>query len=344
MKENINLTHNTYLSEDHVKARYVSQWGNSTSIALLDPECKIFTVAGIEGVIGYRDEPSCVVVFGDPICDSKDMCQLAQAFYDFCDQRKKTIVYAVISQEFMNLLKSHNLWSVIEIGNELIIDPQHDPRMRTGNYANLLRRKTGYARRDGVRVKEYTGHNKDTEKMIEEVADAWLKGRSGTQIYLVQVNMFAGRATKRYFYAEDASGTMIGVLMLTRLNAHRGWVINLLITVPGAASYISEVLALSALDTLRAEGCTYFSTGMVPDRHLGTIEGLHAITTWFLRRVYALVARWYRLADKMRYWKKFAPHAKPTYMAFSPHRFKLRDIATILRAFHAGKRKWGRAL
>jgi lysylphosphatidylglycerol synthetase-like protein (DUF2156 family) len=336
MKERVNHNLGAQMPEDHIKALYVQQWGNPTSIALLDPNCTIFKVTGIDGVIAYRDEPSCVVVFGDPICDSKDVYHLAQAFYDFCEYQKKTIVYAVISDHFMNILKEQNAWSIIEMGNELILNPQQDPRVRTGNYANLLRRKTNYAARDGIQVKEYTGHNKDTETMIEEVADAWLKGRTGRQIYLVQVNMFAGRSTKRYFYAEDSkTGAMIGVLMLTRLDAYQGWVINLLITVPGAASYVSEVLALSALDALRVEGCHYFSTGMVPDKGLGIIHGMHPITTWLLRRVYGLVSRWYRLADKMRYWKKFGPHPKPTYMAFSTKSFKVKDVFTILRAFHA---------
>lgn len=336
MKERANHNRDVHVSEDHIKATYVQRWGNATSIALLDPQCKIFNVAGIDGVIGYRDEPTCVVVFGDPMCEPDNMNKLAQAFYDFCAHQKKTIVYAVISHHFMKILKEQNVWSLIEIGNELILNPQNDPRMRTGNYANLLRRKSNYALRDGIHVKEYTGQNRDTEKMIEEVADVWLKGRKGSQIYLVQVNMFAGRSNKRYFYAEDShTGAMIGVLMLTRLDAYQGWVINLLITVPGAASYVSEVLALSALDTLRAENCPYFSTGMVPDNRLGIIEGLHPITTWILRRVYGIVSRWYRLPDRMRYWKKFAPAQRPTYLAFSKERFKLKDVFSIMRAFHA---------
>ncbi len=320
---------------DQIKADYIKKWGNAASIALLDPSCKIFKADSIDGVIGYRDELNCAVVFGDPLCDPKDMPGLAQAFHDFCALQNKKVVYAIISDQFKNVLKQQQSWKMVEMGPELVLNPQQDPRQRTGNYANLLRRKCKRASTDGVSVKEYNGHDPAIEDKIKLIADQWLKGRKGMQMYLVQIDMFASRENKRYFYAQDKNGDILGALMITRLDAHKGWVINLLITTQKAEHYISEIILLATMDALRAEGCQFFSTGVVPMKKLGTIEGFGKLNTLMIRSVYKVVARICKMQDRLRYWKKFDPQLASTYLLFNQKKFKLKDIVGIMRAFHA---------
>src|ERR1700733_11495459 len=51
---------------------YVQKWGHASSIALFDPACKIFSDPDVDGVIGYRLQSKCVIVFGDPVCAPSD--------------------------------------------------------------------------------------------------------------------------------------------------------------------------------------------------------------------------------------------------------------------------------
>ena len=54
---------------------------------------------------------------------------------------------------------------------------------------------------------------------------------------------------------------IVALLMLNRLTMHNGWVLNRLLLSPDTPYGTSELLILSVLDTLREEGCSFFSIG-----------------------------------------------------------------------------------
>lgn len=329
-----NQAQSLHMIDNGMRVDYLQRLGNAASIALLDPACLAFSMAYIDGVIPYRFEAGAAVVFGDPVCALADRQVLVQEFYAFCKSKNKTVIYVGVSEQFVDWSFAQGHFSAIEIGNEIILDPSQDPKARSGNYANLLRRKFNHSVQNGITVKEYLGDDPIIEKAIEQVAIEWLASQKGLQIYIAKVNMFAHRHNKRWFYAEY-QGKVVGVLLLNRIEAFEGWVIHVLILSPKAPKTTSEFIALCALDILRAEGCRFLSMGPLPGLKLGKIVGLNPISKWMARKVYKVVIHIFKLGGEQRYWKKFQPQFKPSFVLINNPRIRLKEIWAIARAYNA---------
>jgi lysylphosphatidylglycerol synthetase-like protein (DUF2156 family) len=314
-------------------ADYVQQWGSPASIALLDPHCELFSIPTIDGVIGYKMEPTCAVVFGDPVCSAKDTLALAQAFRDFCTTLYKNVAYVMASEQFKEVAKNLNYRCIITIGHEIVLNPHDNPKLRSGKDGSSLRNKCNYSQRLGIVVHEYTTYNPHIERAFEEIARTWIDHRSGPQIHMFsQIDMLTDRTNKRWFYATYQE-KIVGVLMLNRIDAYAGWVINMLMLTPQAPNPTSEFILLSALDALRTEGCHYCSVGTMPTDSL-TIEGLGRCSTWLAHNIFKVIRKAFKLHDRQRYWKKFHPEIKPTFLIFDKSRLRLRDAFGIMKTFN----------
>lgn len=313
---------------------YIQQWGNASSVALLSPTCTFFSVSHIDGVIGYRFEMGCAIVFGDPLCCPADIPQFVQAFHEFCTNKVKSIVYITASEQFTNWTLKNNICScAAAIGNELTLDPARDPCTLQGSDARTIRHKYISSVRQGLTFHEYKADASDPalEKELEQVKQAWIDNRKGPQVCLGEIDLFAHRINKRYFYARHKNA-IIGFVMLNRIDAFQGWTMNVLMRIPEAPSTVSEFLILSVLDTLRQEECPFFSIGMVPASELGRIEGLRTITQNIVRTIFKTAAKIFKFGGRQMYWKKFNPKISPLFVVFTRPKISLRDVMGIMRA------------
>ncbi len=323
-------------NEQYSVADCITLWGNSASIALLDPACKIFSKPTIPGIIGYRLESNHIIVFGDPLCPPEHIADLTAAFHAEFEKTVKNIIYVAASERFTNWSLQKACKAAISFGHELIIDPSHDPRIGSGEKAALLRRKCNQAARQGVQICEYIAYNAEQEKMIEAIGQSWIKNRKGPQIYLQHVAIFADREHKRYFYAEQ-NGVIIGVLILNAIGIPKGWVLSFSMVPDTAPKGTSELLLVCAFELLAQQGCSFFSIGSVPSSELNRIEGLGCLTTWFARHAYALSKKIFNFGDeeRQRYWKKFRPKKESTYLIFCKPKIGIGSVLSIMRALNA---------
>lgn len=314
---------------------HIERWGHASSIALLDPRCLIFSTPGIEGIIGYRSHAQCMVVFGDPVCPQEALMPCMQAFHSFAQERVKSIVYAMASEKFTNWTLDQKIChSAISIGNEIILNPLCDIKTLTGNYARLLRNQCTYAVRQGMTVKEHNDGDPLIDQALEEVKQAWLANRKGPQAYFFsQINLFEHRENKRYFYVEYYQ-TIVGFIMLNRINSYQGWVLNIMMMLPDLPTSTSGFLVMSTLDALRQEQCAFVSIGTTPSATLDRIEGLNSMTAWMARHTYKVINNLFKLSERQRYWKKFHPTSSPTFIAVNRPKFGLREGIAIMRAFN----------
>lgn len=312
-------------------ATFVKRWGSAASIALLDPKCSIFQIPSIEGLIGYRLLKGCAVVYGDPVCAPEDTETLAEAFMNHCHQNKWRFVFTIVSEQFVNWALPRTGGGLIEFGEELYVDPQADPKI--GPQGRKLRNKISHSYNAGVRIFEYSQNDLFLEKSMDEMAQMWLAKRKGPQLFLADVNLFAERPGKRWFYALHQE-KLIGVLLLNELESREGWLINLLLTAQNAPSGTSETLVTSVLEVLRKEGCRFTTFGPVPSEQLGEIVGLNALSAWFTRHAFKAVKKIFPLDNKKVYWKKFHPQSKRSYLFFSHPRIGLKESMSVLRALN----------
>lgn len=312
-------------------AEQVRKWGGSTSIALLDPACKIFKMPDIEGVIGYKTGKNCVVALGDPVCNPSHILPLVSGFHDFCREQGLGVVYAAASERFAKWAMKNVCLSWVQVGEELILDPHKDPL--EGAKGRKVRNKISHCQHAGVAVSEYLFTDKQLERKIESVSSEWLKAKKGPQIYLANVNLFESKTGKRWFYAHKGN-EVVGALLLNQLEIHQGWLINLLMATPNAPSGTSEMLVIKLLEVLRQEGCTYVSFGGATGNKLGEIVGLGKCSQCIAHLGFQL-AKWiFPLDARQAYWKKFHPTSEKSYLLFSKPHFGLSEILSVMKAMN----------
>lgn len=314
----------------------VRKWGGSTTDGILDPTCQIFRAPEIDGLIGYQEKNECAIVFGDPVCPIDQIKSLTQAFHEFCEKKGLKIIYLIISEEFaLWLIQNEYCKTMIEYGEELVLDPHEDPRKKTGVNASLVRRKVRHALREGVSVSEYISVNDQIEKGISLAGEQWLKARKGPQIHFSHIHYtFDHREGKRWFYAEK-NGEIVGSLILSRLEKHQGWLLNHLMFTPQAPHGVPELLVVTTLEILAQEGCDYVTFGTVPAKELGEIIGLGTLFQYLARGVYHIANTLYHLNGKKKFWEKFHPESKKAFLAFENAHIGLKEIIALKRALNA---------
>lgn len=322
----------TELSREIIIER-VHQWGSSVVESILDPNCNIFSVPEVKGLIGYHTNRGCAVVFGDPVCALEERDDLVQAFHNFCEKQRKNVVYLVASEEFARWIQEKQSVALITFGEELYLDPQCDPKARTGKNGISLRGKLRHAEKSGVTVQEYHGTAPDLEHKIQDVASQWLQHRHGPQIYISRVRLFDERFGKRWFYAQQGD-RIVGGIVLNRLQAKQGWVLDRIMTIPDAPQGTSEILVVSILEQLAQEGCRFLTFGATNGPDLGTISGFNKCTSFLAHNLYKASLKFFNLHRRSKYWEKFHPQSTPSFLVFKKPRLGFYEISGLLHALN----------
>jgi lysylphosphatidylglycerol synthetase-like protein (DUF2156 family) len=311
----------------------IRRWGGLTSDALLDPSCKFFSTPHIEGIIGYRIESNCAVVFGDPVCAPHDIPALTQAFHQNCLERGNSVIYLMSSETFARWAIQNICKSLVEFGEELYLDPHCHPMERHGTHASLVRRKVRHALKEGTTVKEYLSQDPQLEHAIEQVGMAWLQSRRGPQVHISRVYLFNDRLGKRWFYAQHGE-EIIGVVVLNQLQAKQGWLLNHLMIKPHAPHGTQELLVISALEALQREGCHFVSFGAVPSSQLGEMIGVSKFSSWVSPLIFKMIYKIFHLSGLKMFWGKFHPEAERSYLLFSQSHIGFKEMRALMHAMN----------
>jgi lysylphosphatidylglycerol synthetase-like protein (DUF2156 family) len=306
----------------------VRKWGGPTCDAVLDPTMSFFETPDVEGIVGYRIANGCAVVFGDPICPEGEREKLSKAFHQSMDV---PIVYIWASKPYAQWAIENVCQCFIECGVEYFFNNPTDPRSHSGPHGSLIRRKIKQAMRDGVSVQEYVGSNLTIETGINRVKDLWLDGRHGLQVHISNAYLFEDAHGKRWFYAKQGD-QIIGVVVLNRLDARNGWMMNHLMVIPDAPHGVSEFLISTAFETLEKEKSPYATVGAVAASKVGEIRGMNLLFKACARLAFKLSSKFMHLDRLNIYWGKYQPEIAPAYLLFSRDKIGLREIIGLKNA------------
>lgn len=310
----------------------VHRWGNSAAEAALDLLCSYFSIPEMEGVIPYRLESGCAVIFGDPICAPENVPKLSQAFHDYCAEQSKNIIYVVTTEKFAKWAVNNLCGAAVAFGEELTINPSKDDPTK-GPGGRVLRQKIRRALREEVSVHEYVEVDPLLEKEIEGVAESWLEVRKGPQVYISHISFFRERLGKRWFYTKEGS-KVTGVATLHRLESREGWLLNRIVLTKDAAVGSSEILVSAIIEKLEQEECNYLTFGAVPAQELCSIHGFRKISSFAIRTFFGIARKVFHLDGKRVFWQKFQPKGETSYVLFGKSKIKIKDVLGIIRALN----------
>jgi lysylphosphatidylglycerol synthetase-like protein (DUF2156 family) len=240
----------------------------------------------------------------------------------------------LISEFYCNELVREFDISFIKFGYDIFIENLNDIRTLFGKYPQHLRKKYKCAIKDGLVFKEYKGYDPKIEERFNELVSEFHNYKKGMKFYLLPLDPFSYRDTKRWFYLEQ-NGKIIGFLMLNRLNSLKAWVINgKMVLDNNASKYSSEFMILNILDTIRNEdnsilyvGPIFVSEDLKIFRFLFIYNILVSLFVFILNNIF-------NMKYKQRYWKKFYPKRSPSYIAFNSRHLYYKNIISLLRFFH----------
>jgi lysylphosphatidylglycerol synthetase-like protein (DUF2156 family) len=325
---------NIFNSRSDDAMHYIQRFGHAASIGLLHPLCSFFKSDAVDGIIGYRMERNAAVVIGDPVCAAENRIVLAREFHNFCKAQNKKTMYAMASESFTNQKLQNLGGSALQFGHEIIIDPTIDTRSLSGRHAHQLRQKEKNAVLNGVTVCQYDGNNPEINLTLIKIAADWLENRKGPQVYLLPLDIFAHASNKRWFYAQK-DNQIIGFLMLSRMEACGGWILNgSIMLTPQAPSSSSEYLMICALEILRDERHTFFSTGPIISPEIDRIEGFNWFSRMMVNSVLSSSRKIFKMHDRQRYWRKFQPRREPSFLLFNSPRVGISEVRALLRTFN----------
>lgn len=312
--------------------RSIHQWGGAVSEAALEPGCFFFTHSELPGFIGYRIASSYAIVYGDPICTPEFTIPLAQAFIQYCQGKNLNVLFFVVSESFAKWAYGQlNGW-MIQIGEEFTYNPKAD--VLEGVEANRLRNYIRHAKREGVTVREYVPLDPAIENSFDDLLQKWLKTRKGPQISLGNVNFFDSHVERRWFYLQDINHEMIGTALLSRLDAHDGWLLKYSMILPNAPRGSSELLIATILETLAQEDCNYLTYGLIASGEIKEIIGLNALKHRVIQMSYQMMNWMFRLTDRQVFWKKFRPVKIPRYAVFSRAQLGIAELRAVVKALN----------
>ena len=315
---------------------FVRKWGDVNSDGLLEESCQRFSIDGVDGFIGYKIESSNAVVFGDPVCAPEEKPVYARAFQSFCESQKIGVIYTMVSQEFADWAIENLTATSIKFGEKFILDPQNNFLTNTGSKAVLVRKKLKHATKQGITIKEYTNHDPHVEEGISQVAKNWLQKRHGPQVFLCGLNLFQDKQGKRYFYAEKG-GKIIGLVILNAMEAKKGWMLNNLMIDKGTPNGLSELLVVTALQTIAKEECHYAVVGPFVGEQLEKITGMSEIKATMIKFLFKCVKFVFRLDGQRVFWSKFKYYPEDCYLIFPKNNLNFKSLRALFQAFNVKK-------
>lgn len=311
-----------------VKEKWIQKWGDYAAEALQDPSYNFFSVPNIDGIIGFKEDLGCAITFGDPICSKDNIPKLALAFHEYCKDKNLNVAYMLASEEFSRWAVNNICNVLIEVGEELVFDPHYDP---LAGPRNKLRNKVNHAQHLGLTIEEYIPHDITIERELQEVGNKWLRSRRGPQIYMANIDFFQDRKNKRWFYVKDKK-QILGVALLTKIEAHQGWFLKFLIVLPESPRGTSESLMIAILEALRKENCRFLTYGMIPAENLGEISGIGQCSSWIAKMAFKF-AKWiFHLEKRKTYWAQFHPKIERSYILFEKPHIGIKEIRVILKS------------
>ena len=190
--------------------------------------------------MGYIAQNGFAITFGNPLCDSKQILEVARDYIQFIEKDKKLKpVWCCVDAETEKVLAHNCGWSALTVVAEERIDPtETDPE----KHDKGLRKKIHRAEKSGVQLIDVEGVVDFTVKgEIDERVEDWKRGRKGTQTHLTSVRPWDDEIHRKYFYARDATGKICAMVVLAQLSVSHGFQIKWALEFPEAPQGAIEV-------------------------------------------------------------------------------------------------------
>lgn len=286
-----------------------------------------------EATVVYRRLGKVAVVSAAPLAAAENIATVTRKFLAYCQEQKMDCLMAPVGPEFARVAKECGM-GLLGIGESGYFNLREwKPR---GDKCKKVRAGINQARGAGVVIERYDprkNQNRWLRTEIEQLCQAWIGTREVDALgWLLELDPFFLSEHKRYFLARR-EGKVEGLLACSPIPGRNGWYLEDLIRHPQAERGVSELLVVTALEQLAAEGAVLATLGTSPLAGIKA-NGQFKQLSRILKMVYEHLDSFYHFKDLHRFKAKFAPSfIEPEYIALYPPKIKTRMVISILSIF-----------
>ncbi|KAI4859242.1 aspartyl-tRNA synthetase [Hypoxylon rubiginosum] len=318
---------------DHVHLpeleKLIVNYGDATNTSWLDDRYRVWRDTETGAAIGYAAENGYAMIMGNPLCDTRQYPMVISSFLKFLRKSEDLRpIWLLVSAQVEEILGCKLGWRTLTCVAEERVDV---------NSANTVARKERQAKRAEVKIHETQLGEPvpdEVKQRIDKRIVDWKESRKGRkQVHITEVRPWISMAHRRYLWAEDKNGEIVGLVILHRLSPQHGYQIKFALDFPGSPSGSIEALISRAISSLTSSGVSSvtFGAGAMDELLIGC--NLNGVKAKLLRRTYKTVAQQLRLVAKSEFREKFGAKQDPVYICYPFMGLGVSGCRTLIRFF-----------
>ncbi|KAI1641143.1 hypothetical protein F4809DRAFT_213219 [Biscogniauxia mediterranea] len=309
--------------------KLIVNYGDATNTSWLDDRYKVWRDAETGAAIGYAEENGYALIMGNPLCDPRQYPIVISTFLKYLKKNEDLRpIWLLVSSEVEELLGSKLGWRTLTSVAEERVDTQK---------ASMVAKKERQAKNAEVKIHE-TALGEPVPDEVRQKCDKriedWKEGRKGRkQVHITEVRPWISMEHRRYLWAEDRNGEIVGLVVLHRLSPKRGYQIKFALDFPGSPSGSIEALIAHSIRTLSASGVNSvtFGVGAMDELEIGS--NLNGLKAKILSKTYKTVAQQLKLVAKSEFREKFGTYNDPVYICYPFMGLGVSGVRTLIKFF-----------
>ncbi|KAI1137793.1 aspartyl-tRNA synthetase [Hypoxylon sp. FL0543] len=318
---------------DHVHLpdleKLIVNYGDATNTSWLDDRYKVWRDIETGAAVGYAEENGYALIMGNPLCDPRQYSMVISSFLKYLKKSEDLRpIWILVSAQVEEILGSKLGWRTLTCVAEERVDVDN---------ANRVVKKERQAQKAEVKIHE-TALGQPVPDDVRERCDKriadWKESRKGRkQVHITEVRPWVSMAHRRYLWAEDKNGEIVGLVILHRLSPEHGYQIKFALDFPGSPSGSIEALISRAIQSLTSSGVSSvtFGAGAMDELLIGS--NLNGIKAKLLSRTYKTVAQQLKLIAKSEFREKFGVKHEPVYICYPFMGLGVSGARTLIKFF-----------
>ncbi|KAI0172168.1 aspartyl-tRNA synthetase [Hypoxylon sp. FL1284] len=319
---------------DHVHLpdieKLIVNYGDATNTSWLDDRYRVWRDTETGAAIGYAAENGYAMIMGNPLCDTRQYQRVISGFLHFLKKSEDLRpIWLLVSAQVEEILGCKLGWRTLTCVAEERVD--------VNGTTSMVAKKERQAKKAEIKMHETQLGEPVPEEVrarIDQRIVDWKENRKGRkQVHITEVRPWIAMPHRRYLWAEDKNGEVVGLVILHRLSPQHGYQIKFALDFPGSPSGSIEALISRAITSLTSSGVSSvtFGAGAMDELLIGC--NLNGVKAKLLRRTYKTVAQQLRLVAKSEFREKFGAKQDPVYICYPFMGLGVSGCRTLIRFF-----------
>ncbi len=306
---------------------------NPMSYLAMEDDKFYFFSTQIDGVCAYTIVGNVMVICGDMICHPHNANVFLNELITFTKIHHYDLIFLNITDAFLDLFKIDQ-FGIMKYGEDACFKLE-DYNLQGGAIAKV-RAAINHANKANIKVCEYKpqlGIDSKIEKSIHDISHEWLKNKNMPEMKFMLGGLgLEAPYARRYFYAEDESGHMLGFIVFLPYMNGKAYLADVTRRAKQAPQGVLEKITYDAFMVMKEEGVLYGNLGLSPLYNVGASE-TQSIGEKVSAYIYENLNEAYDFKSLHRAKEKFAPtHWEPRYIAYYPKPMTIKYAYAIIRS------------